>query len=299
MSTSDIIITREIALLPDRADNAHKGEVGRVTIIGGCSNDQIMIGAVALTANAALRSGAGLVQLMVPEAIANPVAVLTPCAVIRKLPTEAKQIIDAIETFGADVIALGPGLGHTLTPETVSELVTTLTKPIVIDADGLNLLASCPPQSIPNPLRIVMTPHPGEMKRWLSAIQSNVTLDHTSASRSKAINALQEALGTTVVLKGRGTMVTDGRRLFVNETGNSGMATGGTGDVLTGIIAALIGQHMDPFEASILGVFLHGLAGDFAAEELGRYALTAMDLIEYLPEAFGEHELSTTELGDS
>jgi NAD(P)H-hydrate epimerase len=99
-----------------------------------------------------------------------------------------------------------------------------------------------------------------------------------------------EATGCTVVLKGHGTVVTNGDRIYTNETGNSGMATGGTGDVLTGVIAGLIAQHMDPFEASILGVYLHGLAGDFAAEELGRHAMTALDVLDYLPEAFVEHE---------
>jgi NAD(P)H-hydrate epimerase len=98
-----------------------------------------------------------------------------------------------------------------------------------------------------------------------------------------------------VVLKGRGSIITDGERLFVNETGNAGMATGGTGDVLTGMIAALIGQRLPALEAAILAVYLHGLAGDFAAEELGRRSMTAMDLIEYLPEAFCDHELSGSE----
>jgi NAD(P)H-hydrate epimerase len=97
------------------------------------------------------------------------------------------------------------------------------------------------------------------------------------------------------VLKGRGTIVTNGRRLYVNETGNAGMATGGAGDVLTGVIAALIGQRMEVFEAGILGVYLHGLAGDFASEELGRWSMTATDLVEYLPEAFCEHEMSGAE----
>jgi NAD(P)H-hydrate epimerase len=97
------------------------------------------------------------------------------------------------------------------------------------------------------------------------------------------------------VLKGRGTVVTNAERLYVNETGNAGMATGGTGDVLTGVIAALIGQNMDPYEAAILGVYLHGLAGDFAAEELGRWSMTALDLVEYLPEAFSEYGMSLGE----
>jgi NAD(P)H-hydrate epimerase len=115
-------------------------------------------------------------------------------------------------------------------------------------------------------------------------------IESGAPSRRVAACALAEAFGTSVVLKGRGTIVTNGERIYTNHTGNAGMATGGTGDVLTGLIAALIGQHMPPFEAAILGVYLHGLAGDFAAEELGRLSLTALDLIDYLPEAFAEHE---------
>ena len=140
-----------------------------------------------------------------------------------------------------------------------------------------------------------MTPHPGEMRRLLASVKSEIKLENTSTSRREAACALADVFDCCVVLKGRGTMVTNGQRLYLNETGNAGMATGGVGDVLTGVIAALIGQGIEPFEAAILGVYLHGLAGDFAAEELGRYALTAMDLIEYLPEAFGEHEMSTAD----
>jgi NAD(P)H-hydrate epimerase len=106
---------------------------------------------------------------------------------------------------------------------------------------------------------------------------------------------LVEAYGCTAVLKGHGTIVTNGDRMYINETGNAGMASGGTGDVLTGVIAALLGQHLAPMEAAILGVYLHGLAGDFAAEELGRRSMTATDVIEYLPEALNEYEMTEGE----
>jgi len=290
--TADLIITREIAAIPDRADDAHKGDVGRIVVVGGCCGEVMMSGAPALAATAALRSGAGLVHIMVPEAIRAAVAVLAPCATLRTLPTDSKGLLAAVAEFGADVIAFGPGLGRSLEPSVLVDVITGYSKPMVIDADGLNLLAAAGPFDISDASRVVLTPHPGELRRLLAARNADREVGREPASRRAAACALVEVYGCTVVLKGRGTIVTNAGRLYVNETGNAGMATGGTGDVLTGVIAALIGQRMEPFEAAILGVYLHGLAGDFAAEELGRHAMTALDLIEYLPEAFSEHSLS-------
>lgn len=291
MST-EIIVTREVAPLPARADHAHKGDVGRIVIVGGCCDDILMVGAPALAALAAFRSGAGLVQLLVPEPIRAAAATLAPTATTRTLPGDAAGILNAIHQYQADVVAVGPGLGRSLTSATLIKLLTTFPGPMVIDADGLNLLANAAPFSIPNPLRIVLTPHPGEMRRLLMARDRSCDAADTVPARREAACALVEAYGCTVVLKGFGTIVTNGDRLYVNGTGNAGMATAGTGDVLTGVIAALIGQRMPPLEAAILGVHLHGLAGDFAAEELGRHSLTAEDVIDYLPEAFCEHALA-------
>jgi NAD(P)H-hydrate epimerase len=193
------------------------------------------------------------------------------------------------------VVALGPGLGNSLTADVVVECLTAYSGPVVVDADGLNLLANAPAFTVPRPQRVVMTPHPGEMARLLSARGADSVLDNTAASRHAAACALVSAYGCTAVLKGQGTVVTNGQRLYVNETGNAGMATGGAGDVLTGVIAALEGQRMEPFEAAILAVYLHGLAGDFAAEELGRCSMTATDIVEYLPEAFNEYQMSAME----
>lgn len=295
MMSSDVTITREIAPIPGRGDDAHKGDVGRLVIIGGCANEVAMVGAPALAANAAFRSGTGLVQLLVPEAIRTATAVLAPCATTRTLPTDADSLARAVGDFHADVVALGPGLGDSLTPSVVIDFLAQCPLPAVIDADGLNRIAEAPTFNIPDAKRIVMTPHGGEMRRLLAARGRDLTVDRTSALRRAAACALVEAYGCVAVLKGRGTIVTNGERLYVNETGNAGMATGGAGDVLTGMIAGLIGQGMDPFEGAILGVYLHGLAGDFASEELGRWSMTAMDLVEYLPEAFCEHDLSASE----
>ena len=249
-----------------------------------------MVGAPALAANAAFRTGAGLVQLMIPDPIRTAVATLAPCATFRTLPRKGDELLAEIEAFRADVVALGPGLGTSLATAEIIEFILGVGKPLVIDADGLNRLAEGDPFEFPKPELVVLTPHPGELRRMLAARGVDREVGTTPAARRAAACALVELYGCTVVLKGRGTIVTDGRRLYLNETGNAGMATAGAGDVLTGIITALIGQQVPPFEAAILGVYLHGLAGDFAAEELGRHSVTAMDLIDFLPEAICEHE---------
>ncbi|UCE61124.1 MAG: NAD(P)H-hydrate dehydratase [Phycisphaerales bacterium] len=293
--SSDLIMTREIARLPERRPDAHKGDCGRIAVIGGCCGEVMMAGAPALTAIAAFRSGAGLVQVMVPEPLRGVVAVMAPHTTTRTLPTELPALLDAVHDFQTDAVALGPGMGQSLATAVLMGFLQQFKGPIVVDADGLNVLAATRPFDIPNPQRIVLTPHPGEIRRLLVARGKDRTIETTLASRREAACALVEAFGCIAVLKGAGTIVTNGERLYVNETGNAGMATGGTGDVLTGLIAGLIGQSMDPFEAAILAVYLHGLAGDFAAEELGRRSMTVMDMIDYLPEAICDHELSGAE----
>ncbi len=293
---SEPILTQEIAPIPLRDENAHKGDVGRVVVIGGCDDgDLMMVGAPALVANAAFRSGAGLVQMFVPESLRSSVAVLTPCAITRTLPTQTEPLLKAIDDFQADVVAIGPGLGQSLDSATVVQCISELKIPVVVDADALNLIAQHKGNFRLDTSRCVFTPHPGEMKRLLAAKNSTQSEGSTPEARKQVACLLVEHYQATVILKGRHTVITNGERLYINETGNAGMATGGAGDILTGIVAALIGQKMEVLEASILGVYLHGLAGDFAAQELGRCSMTAMDLIEYLPEAFGEHEVTRSE----
>lgn len=291
-------LTREISPLPERDDTAHKGDVGRLCVIGGSAGDCMMIGAVALAANAAQRSGVGLVQMLVPEGIRAGVTVLAPCATCRTLPRDADALLSVVSEFGATVVAIGPGLGDSLPPETVAEVIARFPGGVVVDADALNQLSRVvaggpSPQHTGVPYdaaRVVLTPHPGEAARLLHAKGVDIAVATDPQSRRRMLLALHEHYGGTVVLKGSGTVITNGDRLYVNETGNSGMATGGMGDVLTGMIAGLIAQNMDPFEASILGTYLHGLAGDFAAGELGRWSMTAFDLIDFLPEAFCEYD---------
>jgi ADP-dependent NAD(P)H-hydrate dehydratase len=320
----ELIVTHEIAPLPERSREAHKGDVGRLIIIGGCNSDTLMIGAPALAANAAFRAGAGLVQMLVPAEIRESVCVLAPCATARMLPNSSQDILRCATDYAANVLAIGPGLGRTLSTETMIQLLDAFDGPCVVDADALNMLAESRrspnngspaaadprgqpidnrqsqiengPQHWPihDPHRVVLTPHPGEARRLLDSFAITKTIDTTPQSRRAAACALVQATGCTIVLKGHNTVVTNGDRIYTNETGNPGMATAGAGDVLTGVIAALIGQHMPPFEAAVLGVYLHGLAGDFAAEELGRHAMTALDILDYLPEAFIEHESAST-----
>ena len=285
--------------LPARRADAHKGDFGRVLVVGGSRG---MIGAVALTANAAFRGGAGLVSFAAPEIVQQAIATLCPCATSLPLTCERSGELagDATGEFiaaaeAADVLAAGPGMGVGPQQGGLVQAALASGKPLVLDADGLNNLASI--ENWP-PMRrcpLVVTPHPGEFAR-LTGRKARVTPKGRMSAASKAVHqwvrASAHAGPLVCVLKGAGTIVTDGRRVYVNATGNPGMATGGTGDVLTGLIAALIapliGQGLGLFEAACMGVWAHGRAGDLAAERLGETSLMATDLLDYLPPALQE-----------
>ncbi|MHC5108419.1 MAG: NAD(P)H-hydrate dehydratase [Planctomycetota bacterium] len=292
---SNLIITREIPPLPTRSEDAHKGERGRGVVMGGSSRDIRMIGAPALAANTAYRGGAGLVRILTPESNINPTGVLSPCSTLAVLRDDPDAILKHVADYRADALAIGPGMGNELAAETIARVVNQSGLPTVLDADALNRIADCKIE-LEAPERIVLTPHHGELQRLLSAKGQQVELDRTFARRRDALQALYDCYHCISMLKGHRTLITNGSRLYVNETGNAGMATGGTGDVLTGLIAALLAQSVEPFEAAMLGVYLHGLAGDFAAEELGRPSMTAFDLIAYIPDSFREYESSATDL---
>jgi len=277
-------VTR-IPPVPVRADDAHKGDVGRIMVVGGRLDESAMLGAPALCANAALHSGAGLVQIVAPREALASVITMAPCATGYALGgADGPSVTEMAISFGSDVVAVGPGLSPMVEAAALSELLTHFSGNVVIDADGLNLLAGMGQWKAEWPHQLVITPHPGEMKRLLDGRG----IDVSPAQRTEAAVMLSRSCGAIVVHKGAGTVVTDGKRVFVNQSGNSGMATGGAGDVLTGVISALLGQKMLPFDAAVLGVYVHGLAGDMAAEELGRLSLTALHLIEYLSDAFCE-----------
>src|SRR5262245_46595395 len=252
-----------------------------------------MGGAAVLCGSGGLRGGAGLVQVAVPGEILPVVAAGNPCYLTvafaqdmrgRFAAAAVDELVDLASSW-ADVIAIGPGLGLSeAMPGLITSLFDRTTKPLVVDADGLNALARVPAEAWRSHQQpIVLTPHPGEFARLANQSADQVRVKGPALAVKYAAEHR-----VVLVLKGHGTVVTDGRRLYQNTTGNPGMATGGTGDVLTGLIGALIGQGLDSFEATVLGVWAHGRAGDLAAEHLGQTALIASDLLVYLPAALRE-----------
>ncbi len=261
--------------LPARPATAHKGLYGTVLVVGG---DYGMAGAVALAAEAALRCGAGLVQVATrPEHVAALVA-RTPEAMPRGI-SSASEFAPMLEV--ADVIVVGPGLGQT--PWSIELLQHALAsgKPLVLDADGLNLLASGALDAIGRTDNWILTPHPGEAARLLSCATSAVQAD-----RFAAVDALQARYGGVVILKGNGSLISDGECVLLSDYGNPGMASGGMGDVLSGVIGALLAQQLPAVGAAALAVCLHGAAADSAAEE-GQRGLLASDLIPYMRALLG------------
>ncbi len=290
-------------LRPREADD-HKGSFGHVLGIGGALG---MSGALALAGRAAGRGGAGLVSLACPAPSQPIVAGMVPEALTIALPARDDGRIDprpACDALDAQagrwtVLAAGPGWGTADEPfadnsvaliERAAELVGGTA---VIDADGLNLLAATGRLDADPWPNLVLTPHPGELARLLDCPIREIQSDRIAAAAratERFCGGSNEPEDTPViVLKGHGTVVTDGQRYYVNQTGNPGMASGGAGDVLTGLVAALLGQGLDRFEAAVLAVHLHGLAGDLAAEQLGQISLLACDLLDALPDAVRQH----------
>ena len=276
----------EIPQLPSRAVDSHKGSYGRAVLIGGSVG---MSGALSLAGLGALRGGAGLVCLACPRSVWSAVASIEPSYLTVPLPEDAQgrlavpsipEILAACQN--ADAVAIGPGLGQSEElREVVVQIVRGVEVPAVVDADALNLLIDRREILASAKSIRVLTPHPGEFARL-----SGLTVREVQANRESLAVEFAQTHRVVLVLKGAGTVVTDGNRLFINRTGNPGMATGGTGDVLTGLITALIAQGAHPFDAACLGCHLHGLAGDIAAEELSPPGLIASDLPKYLPLAW-------------
>ncbi|GIW88599.1 MAG: hypothetical protein KatS3mg108_2923 [Isosphaeraceae bacterium] len=276
--------------LPARSADAHKGQFGRILVVAGSRG---MAGAAALVGASALRSGAGLVRVASPLEVQPTVASFEPSYMTWPLPQDEAGRIDFRAgreplrrlMSEADVLAIGPGLGQ---GGSIGELVNwTLSEfngPAVVDADGLNALAAEVAALTQRLAPTVITPHPGEFARltgWPTGeVQARrIELAVDLAQRSPAGSLV-------VVLKGHQTVVTEGRRFYVNTTGNPGMATGGAGDCLTGVIAALLGQGLAGFEAACLGAYVHGLAGDIARDQSGEVGLIAGDIVDALPDAF-------------
>jgi len=280
-------LIESIPRLKPRAVDAHKGDFGRVCIIAGSIG---MSGAAALAGRAALRAGAGLVRVATPKSVLPIVASIEPSFTTIALSEDsvgrisAKAINTILNTVSEnDAVAFGPGVGVSGGLQSVLEVLLQQEKlPLVIDADGLNNLATLKDWPAKLKAKLILTPHPGEMKR----LWSGVFREPLPSDRQQQAGRLSQHTKTVVALKGAGTVVSDGQKVYVNKTGNPGMATAGSGDVLTGAITALVGQGLSNFDAAVLGVYIHGLAGDIAAEKVGQVSLMATDIIESLPDAF-------------
>lgn len=277
-----------VPTLPKRPADSHKGRFGTVLVVAGGRG---MAGAAALCGASCLRAGAGLVRVACPDEVQPTVASFEPSYMTYPLPGDDDGFLQfeparaALERLlpEADVLAIGPGLGRSEgIRRLVRWVVESVALPTVLDADGLNGLDGRTEwlRGLKRPM--VLTPHPGEFARLTGKSVAEVQAD-----REGQAAALASTAGPlVVVLKGAGTVVTDGRRVFVNTTGNPGMASGGVGDVLTGVIAAMIGQKLPAFEAAQLGVYVHGLAGDIARDQNGEVGMIAGDLVDALPDAF-------------
>ncbi len=274
-------------LLPKRKRNSNKGTYGKVLVIGGSKN---MAGACYLSAKAAYTMGAGLVKVMTEESNRTIVQTLLPEALLSTYEEDTilgqkEQVLN--ELNWATVIVLGPGLGMKKSGEFLINMVLEyVTVPVVLDADGLNLLSKQGGLSkVLEKENLIFTPHLKEMERLTQDTIMEIKEDIVSYAKEK----MKMAKGV-LVLKDARTIVTDGKNVYVNISGNNGMSKGGSGDVLTGIIAGLLAQGLDFFTASCLSVYLHGLAGDRVVEETSEYSLLAQDLIWGLKKEITENE---------
>ena len=277
-------------LLLRRRPNAHKGNFGHIFILAGSAR---FSGAAVLCGEAAMRAGAGLVTLGIPESLSEDIIKIKPKEVMTfPLPETSdgtlslsgyKKIKDFVKN--TDVLAVGPGLTQNKSTQgLVRKVISIIDKPMVIDADGLNALVGHLKMlsTIHYPLSAkILTPHPGEMARLMGA-----SIKKVQAGRKDITKKFAKDYKVTLVLKGHNTVVADYHgNLYINKTGNPGMATAGSGDVLTGMIAAFLGQGLNQFEASKYAVYLHGLAGDLAAKKKTQIGMIASDIIDKIPGA--------------
>lgn len=267
-----------LSLLPDRNPWGHKGNFGKLLLLCGSRG---YTGAAFFAAMGALRSGAGLVFLGVPESIYGIEAVKLNEPVIFPLPDAGGRLgADAVPEIltrlpQMDAVLVGPGLGQSEgTLAVVRAVLEKAECPVVVDADGINVLSAHRDLLRGRKLPTILTPHDGEFARLGGVIGED---------RMSAAAALAEELGCVVLLKGHETCITDGTDGYLNPTGNPGMAVGGSGDVLAGVITALLGAGLPPLEAAACGAWLHGAAGDRCAAELGQYGMLPTDMLSALP----------------
>lgn len=277
METRVLDHAKVLSLLPDRKPESHKGSYGRILLLCGSRG---YTGAAALAARGALRCGAGLVFLGVPESIYEIEARKLDEPIVFPLPDEggmfsaaAAQIVSE-KLKNMDAVLIGPGLGQS--EGTLAALKTVLEEfcgPVVVDADGINLLSEHKDLLRGRVYPTVLTPHMGEFAR----------IGQVKSSREETAVSFASEYGCILLLKGHESLVTDGEICYRNPTGNPGMAVGGSGDVLAGMIVALLGQGIEPLKAAACAAWLHGAAGDLCAKELGQYAMLPTDMVEALP----------------
>ncbi|MDW7668851.1 MAG: NAD(P)H-hydrate dehydratase [Bacillota bacterium] len=266
-----------------RNKESHKGDYGRISIIGGSYG---MSGSVYLASTAALKMGSGLVYSIVPQSIADILSIKFDEIIVKTINSsklflenkDYKEIMDKIK--GSDAVGIGPGLGWNENQELlVQNLLETIEKPVVLDADGLNCISKNT-EILKNKDKIIVTPHIGEMERLTKKPKEYIIKnpEKTALEFSKKYNVV------TVLKKSNTVVANPEGEIYINKTGNPGMATAGSGDVLTGIITSLIGQGYSCFDSAKLGVFIHGLAGDMASYKYSDYSMTAKDIVEFLPE---------------
>ena len=284
-------ITNEFVkeLLPLRKQDSHKGSFGSILNIAGSTNYK---GAAFLSSKAALKTGAGYITLATVKDVINSVSVLCPEVVCFPLEEkngtisqkEYKKIIEILPKYtvlqiGCGISSMGKNQANIENfVKNLFSAVTDFKNPLIIDADGLNIISELKIKNLPK--NTVLTPHPKELSRLLK-----VDVSEIQNNRIKFAKIAAQKYYSTVVLKGYQSVITNGEEVFVNSTGNSALSKAGTGDVLTGMIGGLCSQGLKPFDAAILGVYLHGLAGEIASKDLTEYSVNASELIEYIPQA--------------
>ncbi len=267
-----------LKLMPQRPVDGHKGTFGKILLLCGSRG---YTGAAALAAMGALRTGAGLVYLGVPDCIydieavklTEPVIIPVADDGITYAPTAVGQILSLLQ--GKDAVLIGPGIGQSRGSEAVVRTVLeTFEGPVVLDADGINVMAAHKDILRERTGPTILTPHDGEFRRFGGVL---------SQDRAESASNLARDLNGIVLLKGHRTVITDGYCTYINPTGNPGMATGGSGDVLAGVIVSLLGQGVPALEAAACGAWLHGAAGDICASEIGQYGMLPSDMVNVLP----------------
>ncbi len=273
-------------MLPKKSPDSNKGDFGHVLVIGGSIG---MVGSVCMTAESALRSGAGLVTVAVPDCILNVVATkITECMTL-PLPSEDGQIsqtaLKTISQFIPKVNTIVVGMGGRVCiglASVIEFLLDEFEGTLIVDADGLNILAKHDDLLLrKRKCELILTPHPGEMSRLL-----RITCADVQKNRENVAESFSNLYNLCLVLKGMNTLICSREHKFINPTGNVGMAKGGSGDVLAGMIAGFSAQGVKKEYSACLGAYLHGLAGDIAVKDKTEYCLTATDIISYLPQSF-------------